>query len=167
MKTYAIGILFALLVGLVFIKPVFVAQLYGSVLGRVVLISCILMFAMNNLTLGALALCAIVFAISHCSLQVRNSYLLQEGFEQQPTTIGDDNIDAGKGTQKVLSKKLSELKENIGVNKEDIKNAIMSKSSKSIPVDASMTSSDEVDAASSEMLNSKEAFGQFSTPTNM
>lgn len=166
MKTYAIGILFALLVGLAFIKPVFIAQLYGNVLGRAVLILGILMFAMNNLTLGALSLCAIVFAVSHCSLQVRNSYLLQEGFEQ-PTTIGDDNADAGKGTQKVLSKKLSELKENIGVNKEDIKNAIMSKSSKSIPVDASMTSSDEVDAASSEMLNSKEAFGQFSTPTNM
>ena len=114
---------------------------------------------MNNTTLGLLVALAIITALNQFGS-------FTEGMENgTPTTVGEDNTET-TGSQTVLTasatesakKKISDLKQSIadgttGVDKEDIKTAIMSKDSKQIPVDPNMTSSNEVTASSSAMLN--------------
>jgi hypothetical protein len=102
---------------------------------------------MNNLTLGLLIALAVIAASNQFAPFV-------EGME----TIGEDNTTV-KGTQPVLTgeaaKKLEEAKkkaEELGVDKEDIKNAIASKESKSIPLDPNSKNSEEVSPFKSSML---------------
>jgi hypothetical protein len=114
---------------------------------------------MNNLTLGLLSVLVIISALNQFGSFV-------EGMENgTPVTVGEENINT-TGGQKVLTasatnavkQKISDLKDNIsdgtiGIDKEDIKTAIMPKNSKQIPVDPNMNSSSEVNASSSGMLN--------------
>lgn len=108
---------------------------------------------MNNATLGLLVALTIITASNQFGSFV-------EGMENgSPTTIGEENVDTSDATIKVLTKKkVSDLKQDIadgtiGVDKEDIKAAISSKSSKEIPVDPNMNSSSEVSAFTTGMLN--------------
>jgi hypothetical protein len=159
-KTKSIAALFVALVIILAVNPKVVNNIYGSFLGRLFLVGIVIFLTMNNKTLGLLATLAIITALNQFGSLV-------EGMENEtPTTIGDNNDDT-TGSQPVLTKdsvnniakkRISELKqtttdETIGVNKEDIKTAIMSKNSKTIPVDKNMTSSTEVAASSSSMLN--------------
>jgi anti-sigma28 factor (negative regulator of flagellin synthesis) len=120
---------------------------------------------MNNTTLGLLVALAIITSSNQFGSFV-------EGMENgTPTTVGEDNVDT-TGGQTVLTKgvvddaskkRISDLKQDVangtvGVDKEDIKAAIMSKDSKQIPVDPNMNNlNNEVSAASSGMLNSSNA----------
>jgi hypothetical protein len=170
-KTKSIGILFVVLVIILAVNPIIVKNIYGSILGRLFLISIVIFLSMNNITLGLLLVLIIITALNQFSFFV-------EGMENEtPTTIGEENVES-TGSQKVLTasatdaakKKISDLKKEIsdetqGIDKEDIKMAIMSKDSKQIPIDPNMNSSEEVNAASSGMLNSSsetlEGFSSF------
>lgn len=169
-KNQSIGVLFVVLVIILAVNPKTVNNIYSSILGRLFLIGVIIFFAMHNTTLGLLVALAVITAL--------NQYgSFTEGMEN--ATIGDDNVDA-TGGQIVLTKsavenakkKISDLKQDIsdgtsGIDKEDIKMAIMSKDSKTIPVDPNMTSSEEVDASSQGMLNSSAKLEGFSTYTSV
>ena len=161
MKTNSIV---ALLVGLIIIlavNPKMVNNIYSSILGRLILVSVVIFFAMNNLTLGLLVALTIIAA--------SNQYgSFTEGFDS-PITIGEENVPI-TGSQKVLTKmetekmkqekiddakqKISDLKKNavVGVDKEDIKNAIMSKDSKTIKPDPNMMKNEDVNAFTPSML---------------
>jgi len=168
-KTKSIGILFVVLVIILAVKPIIVKNIYSSILGRLVLISIVIFLSMNNITLGLLLVLIIITALNQFSFLV-------EGMENDtPTTIGEENVES-TGSQKVLTasatdaakKKISDLKKEIsdetqGIDKEDIKMAIMSKDSKQIPIDPNMNSSEEVTAASSGMLSSSETLEGFSS----
>jgi hypothetical protein len=162
-KTQSIGALFVALVIILAVNPTVVNNIYGSLLGRLFLVCVVILFAMNNTTLGLLAALAIITALNQFGS-------FTEGMENgTPTTIGEENVDT-TGNQIVLTnsaaeaakKKISELKQSvadgtIGIDKEDIKSAIMSKDSKTIPVAENMTSSSEVSASTSSMLNQSSA----------
>ena len=165
-KIQSIGALFVALVIILAINPTIVHNMYGSILGRLFLILIVIFFAINNITLGLLIVLTIITAL--------NQYgSLVEGMEVgTPVTVGEDNTNV-TGVQKVLTEKsVSELKkkksdEIIGIDKEDMKMTMMAKNSNEIPLDPKMNKSDEVNAASSGMLNSAsaklEGFSTFTT----
>ena len=146
--------LFVLLVITLVINPLSVYNIYSTILGRLVLIAVIIFFSMNNLTLGLLCVLAIIIIL--------NTYdPLTEGM-----TIGEDN-EPITGTQQVLTKQasannsssptISQLKtqninEPVGVDKEDIRNSILPKDSKSIQINPDMLSSEEVNAFNPSMM---------------
>lgn len=169
MKTQSIGILFIVLIIILLVKPRLVNNIYKTILGRLLLIVIVIFFSTNNITLGLLVTLAIITAANQYGFFV-------EGMETQttPTTVGEENTDV-TGEQVVLTKsasdatkkKISELKQEIvdGVDKEDIKTAIMSKDSKTLPVAENATASDDVSAFTSGMLNksSLEGFSSYAS----
>lgn len=172
-KNQSIGALFVALVIILAVNPKAVNNMYKTLLGRIFLVCVVIFFAMNNTTLGLLVVLAVITASNQFGSFV-------EGMENQTaTTVGEENVDT-TGEQTVLTnsaaeaakKKISDLKKEIddgttGIDKEDIKAAIMSKDSNTIPVDKHMTSSDEVRPSSSATLNSSsrtlEGFSAYSS----
>ena len=159
----SIGILFIVLLVILAINPKIVNNMYETILGRLFLICMVIFFAMNNTTLGLLVALLII-----TSLNQFGSFT--EGM-QLPATIGEDNVDT-TGEQPILNRsaikqKLTTAKQDVvqGVDKEDIKAAIMAKDSKTIPVDPNMTGSEDVSASTSGMLiNSKlESFTSYAS----
>jgi hypothetical protein len=164
-KTKSIGALFVALVIILAVNPKVVNNMYSSLLGRLFLVCVVIFFAMNNTTLGLLAVLAIITASNQFGSFV-------EGMDNMetttPTTVGEENVDT-TGGQTVLTKgavadtvkkRVSDLKQSVadgtvGVDKEDIKTAIMARDSKTMPLDPNMNSSgDGVNAFTSGMLNS-------------
>jgi hypothetical protein len=173
MRTKTIGALFIALAIILAVKPILIHNAYHSILGRLILIALVIFFSMNNVTLGLLVALVIIAASNQFSPLV-------EGMESG-TTIGEDNTDV-KGGQVVLTgdavkkiqeltpqqeqNKMSDLKAKInaaGVDLEAIKNTIKSKDSKTIPIDPSTKTSEEVSAFTPSMLGSSslEGFSAF------
>jgi hypothetical protein len=165
-KTKSISALFVALVIILAVNPYLLNNIYNSILGRLLLIGIVVFFSMNNLIMGLLIALAIISASNQFSPFV-------EGMQNE-TTIGEDNT-SSTGRQRVLtgdavkqitqnmtpeqqdeiSKRLSDLKakaEAAGVDTEAIKNAIMSKDSKTIPVDPNSKNSEDVSASSEGIL---------------
>jgi hypothetical protein len=169
--TKTMGALFAALAIILAVSPRYIYNIYSTILGRILLIGIVVFFSMNNITLGLLAALAIIAASNQFGSFSQGSIF--EGMENG-TTIGEDNV-AQKGTQPVLTdeavkkvtdtitQKISELKDKDkdvpGVDIESIKTAIMSKESKSIPIDLNAMKSDEVSASASGMLKSSSLEG--------
>jgi hypothetical protein len=174
-KTKSITTLFAALVIILAVNPRSVNNIYNSILGRLFLIGIVILFSMNNLTLGLLAALAIITASNQF-------YNFVEGMENG-TTIGEDNANS-TGTQPVLtnsavrqaketielspdqqvvvSQKISDLKEKAtaaGIDIESIKNTIMSKESNSIPVYSNSNNSEDVTASPPTILTSSNLEG--------
>jgi len=161
-KTKSILALFVALAIILAVKPRIINNIYNTVLGRLFLIIVVIFFAMHNVTLGLLVVLAIILVTNQFSN-------FTEGMETMatPGTIGEENVPI-TGKQKVLTRDaekksstssnsptISELKANAvnGVDKEDIKNAISSKDSKTIPTDPNtMKSSENVNAHTSKSL---------------
>jgi len=160
MKTNSITALFVVLIVILAVNPRMVNNIYSSILGRLFLISIVICLAMKNVTLGLLVALTIIAGLNQFGSFV-------EGMDNMdtPTTVGEENVaTTGKqivltnsATQKVdaAKQKVSDLKENaaaFGVDKEDIKNAIMAKDSKTIQPDPNMMTNENVDAFTSNML---------------
>lgn len=161
-ETKGVVALFVSLAVILAINPRIIHEIYNTILGRLVLICIIIFVSMHNVTLGLLlALVVIVLSKEFGSLT--------EGMDNisTPYTVGEDNEDI-TGKQTVLTKdatnnatkdkvknKISDLKQNVselGIDKEDIRNSILSKDSKTIPVSDDATSSGEVDAFTPSMI---------------
>jgi hypothetical protein len=143
-KTKSIGALFVVLAIILVVNPRMVNNVYETILGRLFLIGVVIFFAMNNVTLGLLAALAIIVASNQFSFLV-------EGME--------NNVTASQPSVQALDKKKTDDAE--GVDKEDIKNAIMPKDSKQLPVVVSK--SDEVTASSEAILNPSAKLEGFSS----
>ena len=153
MKTNSIMALFVALVVIFAVNPRMVNNLYSSVLGRLLLISIVIFLSMKSVSLGLLVVLTIIAASNQFGS-------FAEGFEM-PETIGEDNVPI-TGQQKVLTnsdttKKVSELKATVasgevGVDKEDIKTAIMAKDSKTMQPDPNMMKNEDVSAFNPGML---------------
>ena len=180
MKTHSIVAIFIALVVILAINPKMVNTLYSSVLGRLFLISIVILLSMKNVTLGLLVALTIISGLNQLGSFVEGSFVegsfvegsFVEGFEA--TTVGEDNVDA-TGKQIVLTnaaqnqgtaqnqgptvnsakQKISDLKAQAatnGVDKEDIKAALQAKDSSTIPTDPNMTTNDSVEAFTTNML---------------
>jgi hypothetical protein len=167
MKTHSIVAIFIALVVILAINPKMVNTLYSSVLGRLFLISIVILLSMKNVTLGLLVALTIISGLNQLGSFVEGSFVegsFVEGFEA--TTVGEDNVDS-TGKQIVLTnaaqgptvnsakQKISDLKAQAatnGVDKEDIKAALQAKDSSTIPTDPNMTTNDSVEAFTTNML---------------
>ncbi len=157
LKTKSIGGLFVALAIILAIKPIMIYNIYSTILGRIILIGIVIFMSMNNITLGLLV-CLIIIAASNqfgslvegldnigednSSTTGKQTVLTKSAVESSNTTASDEN------------KRISELKEKaaeLGVDKEDIKDAIASKDSKTLPI-GSKASSDDVSAFKESML---------------
>jgi hypothetical protein len=162
MKTHSIVAIFIALVVILAINPKMVNTLYSSVLGRLFLISIVILLSMKNVTLGLLVALTIISGLNQLGSFVEGSFV--EGFEG--TTVGEDNVDS-TGKQIVLTnaaqgttvnsakQKISDLKAQAatnGVDKEDIKAALQAKDSSTIPTNPNMTTNDSVEAFTTNML---------------
>ena len=162
MKTHSIVAIFIALVVILAINPKMVNTLYSSVLGRLFLISIVILLSMKNVTLGLLVALTIISGLNQFGSFVEGSFV--EGFEA--TTVGEDNVDS-TGKQIVLTnaaqgttvnsakQKISDLKAQAatnGVDKEDIKAALQAKDSSTIPTNPNMTTNDSVEAFTTNML---------------
>jgi hypothetical protein len=172
---------FAILFGMVIIlavNPRFIYSIYDNILGRLVLIGIVLFLTMNNTTLGLLATLVIIISLNQFSTFV-------EGMDNATTdtsqTIGDDNV-PNTGNIKVLTKSaisslsngqnngqtISALKEkaaSAGIDKEDIKIAIASKSEKEFPIPTSGSTENTMPATEGMLSRNvalHEAFSTFS-----
>ena len=151
--------IFVVLLIVLVLNPNLTHKMYKTILGRLFLIFIIIFFAKNNITLGLLTALSIIVSLN------KDGYFVEGMDTGTPTTVGEENV-TNSGNQIVLtddsSKKISDLKQLVsdktaGIDKEDIKMAIMSKDSKQIPINNNMNSSTEVNASSSGMLNQKSA----------
>jgi hypothetical protein len=168
-KTKSIGALFVALVIILAVNPRVINNIYSSILGRLFLVCVVIFFAMNNTTLGLLVALAIITASNQFGSFVEG----MDNMDTTPTTIGEENVDT-TGGQTVLTKgavadtvkkRISDLKQSaadgtIGVDKEDIKTAIMARDSKQLPLDPNMNSStDDVNAFTTGMLTDSKLEG--------
>ena len=160
MKTNSIIVIFLALIVILAVNPKMVNNIYNTILGRLFLISIVIFLSMKNITLGLLVALIIISGLNQFGSFV-------EGLETMPTstTVGEENIPT-TGKQIVLTdsetqkldtakQKVSDLKAKAaasGIDKEDIKNAIMSKDSKTIQSDPNMTSNENVEAFTTNML---------------
>ena len=160
-KIQSIGALFVALVIILAINPTIVHNMYGSILGRLFLVSIVIFFAINNITLGLLIVLTIITALNQYGSFVEGMLPLVEATLPLVEGMENETVDTTK-TEENVSKKKSELEnkianETMGIDKEDMKVTMMSKDSKQIPLDPNMNKSTEVNAASSGMLNSTSA----------
>ena len=152
---------FAILLGMVIIlaiNPRMIYSIYDNILGRLCLICIVLFLSMKNTTLGLLATLVIIISLNQFSTFVEGmengSDTSDPATTNEPATtdntgqtIGDDNV-PNTGRVRVLTKTtvtsgtignnqtISQLKEkaaSIGVDREDIRNAIAAKSEKAFP----------------------------------
>ena len=160
MKTNSIIVIFLALIVILAVNPKMVNNIYNTILGRLFLISIVIFLSMKNITLGLLVALIIISGLNQFGSFV-------EGMETMPTstTVGEENIPTtskqivltDSETQKLdtAKQKVSDLKAKAaasGIDREDIKNAIMSKDSKTIQSDPNMTSNENVDAFTTNML---------------
>lgn len=164
MKKGALG-LFVLLVTILIVSPKMLYNIYDNVLGKLVLIALVSFLAMHKVTLGLLGVLCIIIVLNKYDNFI-------EGMDNiaTPDTVGDDNVPAptDPSVKKVITKeeakkRLSELKEKAneaGVDINDIKDALASKESNSIPVDKNtINSSESVQAFTPSMLTSSSIEG--------
>lgn len=164
MNTKGVMAMFVVLLIILVANPMTVNSIYNTILGRIVLIGIVVFFSMNSVTLGLLVALAIITATNQFGSFV-------EGMEtmEAPVTVGEDNVPI-TGKQIVLTKsatttttvnadtakqKISDLKakaSSTGVDKEAIRNTIMSKDSKTIQIDPSVMKNEDVNAYNPSML---------------
>ncbi len=138
-KTKILGGLFVALVAILFSNPMMVYDIYNTILGRIVLVGILIFLSMKNVTLGLLVALAIITAL--------NQY---------------GSFAEGMDTMNSTSQPFDKKEEEDGIDKEDIKNAIASKSSNSIP--AAKTDSSEVSPAPPTLLkDTKENFASYAS----
>ena len=99
--------LFLLIVAIVAVKPDIINDLYGNILGRIVLIAIILFFTIHNTTLGLLvALCLIV-----ASNQFFGANKMRiEGFKGKEEEDDEEKKEEDKEEEDVVSPSINELK---------------------------------------------------------
>lgn len=150
-KTISVIVIF---LTLVFYNPKMLNNMYMSTLGRLILITIIILFSIQNATLGLLVALIVISASNQYGSFTESSII--EGLDN----IGEDNIET-TGSLPVLTKseserrdalkhKISDLKENsditAGVDKETIKDTIRAKDSNTINVDPNIMKNEEVSA---------------------
>lgn len=139
-------VLFLVFIIILAVFPKQLHRFYKTILGRIVLISIVIYFTVNDMTLGLLMALVIIAAANQFSPFVEGMEIQETGQETgqgQGKTIGDDNEEVNPKVQ--------------GVDKEDIKIAVMSKASNSIPVKT--TTSEDVSASTEGLLGSSKLEG--------
>jgi hypothetical protein len=180
MNTKSVMAMFVVLLLILVANPMTVNSIYNTILGRIVLIGIVVFFSINNITLGLLVALAIISALNQFGSFVEGMETMDApvtiGEDNIPitgkqivltksatapttaitattatttaTTITPVNADSAK-------QKISDLKAKAataGIDKEAIRNTIMSKDSKTIQIDPSVMKNEDVNAYNPSML---------------
>lgn len=178
-KTYSIIGLLSTLFLILLINPLFISNLYNTILGRIILIFIVLFCASYNVTMGLLASLILILSL--------NKFILIEGLDNQnasnpiptPDTVGSiDESSVGSipvvtrstdttitGNKKGTKNYMDDGLLNQGIDVNDIQHNIQPMSSNSIPIDAkTMTSSENVTAHTPSMLNNSSSLTETFCP---
>lgn len=156
-KIHGLFVLFVLLILILAIKPSIIKNIYGSFLGRVILIMIVLFFAMNNITLGLLT--ALVFIIF-------SNMVFREGLDNMdststttttPTTPSiDTSTDSASmpssttstsSTDSTKDDKEKPLASSLGnIDLATIRDSLQAKASSTLPVEAPSSTEDVIPA---------------------
>lgn len=171
MKKGALGV-FLLLVATLAISPKSLYNIYDNILGKIILIGIIVFLSKHNVTLGLLGVLCIIIVLNNYGSFVEGMDTIDSTNSiSTPGTVGDDNLPqpVGPNVKRVITKdeaqkKLNELKEKAneaGIDINDIKDALASKQSNSIPVSKTdaVGSTDSVQAFTPSMLTSSTTEG--------
>ena len=187
-KTKILGALFLALFAILFLRPSMVYDIYSTILGRIILLGILIFLSMKNVTLGLLVALVIITSLNQYGsftegLDNMNANLSELQSQAQADGITKASVQAQaqadgitKATiQSNLQAKKQQLQtdqtnmqtETDGVDKEDIKNAIASKSSKTLPTSTTTTTTEsfEVKPASPSLLKTTklEAFADYAS----
>jgi hypothetical protein len=144
--------LFVLFLALYLVNPSSIQNMYKTLLGRIILISIVIFFSMNNLPLGLLVGLIIIISSSTC---------YYEGFENNDV-IDPSGVKIDAPTPVVPPSSLKPKEDilsqtnipNGGVDIQAIKDAVQSKPSNSLPLPSSQTSSTNVAPSAKETFTS-------------
>jgi len=168
---YGIFGLFLLLVVALILKPRVLFNLYRNILGRVVLIAVVIFFTMFNVTLGLLAALCLIIASNMFFMEGFDNETIgddnADGSSSDSATVSVETKDKMKEKAKANAAMLGDIEsksksilseiqaqaqakmEEQGVDKTSIHDSIQAKSSKTIPVDKTNFSSEEVSPSES------------------
>jgi len=166
-NNYFVYLFSAFLILAFIFHPYSIYKIYSKILlGRLLLITLIIYLTLNNFLVGLLATCIIIFVLAQYSPLTEN---LENIGAESTTSNGSLNVLTKAATANThatagtVKDKISNLKTNIansnssisggGVDKQDIANAIASKPSKEMPIPSLSSSSDEIKAHDSSILN--------------
>jgi len=161
-KTKSIGSLFVVLIVILAVNPKVINNMYDTILGRLLLVSIVIFFAMNNTTLGLLVALAIVTTLNQFGTFV-------EGMENvTPVTVGQDSDTNGIKrvlTDGAVKKRISEIKDNIANGTNPVDTIGMDRKSNQSSQLPTMTasSSENVTPSSEGMLNPAATLEGFSS----
>ena len=131
-KMHGLGFLLMLLVVALIINPRAIHNMYSNILGRVVLIAVIIIFAMNNVTLGLLVALCIIIA---------SNMFMFEGNTNMSDTL-PESIPESSDKEKEKEKKTDTEIIGEGVDRESVKAAVASKDSSTLPVSKPVSTED-------------------------
>lgn len=179
-KMHGLGFLFIMLIVVLIVTPKSLNNLYNNTLGRVALIALIIIFAMNNVTLGLLAALCVIIA--------SNMYMF-EGLEVMTEDQKNNLKEKVKGTMSTTVSTTipttdstttstttpttdstttpttdSTTTTSTGVDKEAIKDAIRAKASNAIQVAKADFASTEVAPTAAPSTTTQEAFSSMGSP---
>ena len=162
-KMHGLGFLFVMLVVVLIVNPRAIHNMYNNILGRVVLIALLILFSMNNVTLGLLvALCIIIATNMYMFEGLENMPVDAKPVDAKPVDAKPDTVnvvttttDANANTDDMKDKLKKETTSTStdGVDKVAMESTLQSKPANSMPVSKNDFSSDEV-----EPSTTKEAF---------
>ena len=132
-KMHGLGFLFTLLVIALIVDPRVIHNMYKNILGRVALIAVIIIFAMNNVTLGLLVALCIIIA---------SNMFMFEGLEG----MAESKITEEKEKEKTAEEKIADGEEEDvsqkGVDKTDMERALTPKESNTLPANKTESTED-------------------------
>lgn len=169
MNNQTMGVIFLLVIIILAVIPKMVHNFYNTIIGRLLLISVVIYFTINNSTLGLLMALVIIAALNQYGsftegMRVADK-LKSDDSTTSDTTTSDTERDNSAIGGLVIGNRSKTIGDDIttetekekvtGVDRQDIQNALASKSSNSIPIVISSSNTDEVSASTEGMLGSR------------
>ena len=136
-KMHGLGFLLMLLVVALIINPRAIHNMYSNILGRVVLIGVIIIFAMNNVTLGLLVALCIIIASNMFMFEGNTN--MSDALPESMPELSD--MEKEKEKEKKKEKTGTEIIGE-GVDRESVKASIASKDSSTLPVSKPVSTED-------------------------
>jgi len=137
-KMHGLGFLLMLLVVALIINPRAIHNMYSNILGRVVLIGVIIIFAMNNVTLGLLVALCIIIASNMFMFEGNTN--MSDALPESMPELSDMEKEKEKEKEKKEKTETNVIGE--GVDRESVKASIASKDSSTLPVSKPVSTED-------------------------
>ena len=175
-KMHGLGFLFTMLVIVLIVSPRTLNNMYNNILGRVVLVALLILFSMNNVTLGLLAALCIIIASNMYMFEGfdtseinagevgtgENIAAIQQQIKDKQSTTTATSTATTPSTATTSTPTSTTTAQSTGVDRQAVTDALKSKPSNTMPVNKGMFTSQEVASAPSTATTTQEAFSNAS-----